>query len=358
MDSVRAELARQALRDRAQAVLGGGEGGKAIAAAYAGGGAGENDGTPAPWHHHTRRFPACEKARKTGHFPDFVKHPRGGFANAELYIRTDVEDDNADRSDLSFDFVKQRGGFGFFARVRSKGVRDPACLANFLCEGFSLIEITSAACDANRMTVGGEGFGNRAADTVTSADDQTHILAHCVCPCRCTADKVQFLNQVKRWSKIMRWDDLESEPCSVARTLSVIGDRWTLLILRDCFLGVRRFDDFRERLGLSKAILSDRLARLVEAEVLARVVYQNNPTRHEYRLTPPGLDLYPVLLAIAHWGDTHLAGKMGAPVIHTHRTCGHDFEPVTTCSHCGDEVSARQVSVRAGKGFKSPKSTP
>src|SRR5271168_591257 len=126
----------------------------------------------------------------------------------------------------------------------------------------------------------------------------------------------------------MRWDMLDEEACSVARTLSVIGDRWTLLILRDCFLKVRRFEDFQARLGIGRPILADRLQKLVDSFVLTRVAYQQNPTRYEYRLTQKGLDLYPVIMAIVHWGDTHMAGRKGRPLLHRHAPCGHHFDPV------------------------------
>ena len=111
----------------------------------------------------------------------------------------------------------------------------------------------------------------------------------------------------------MQWDELDQQPCSVARTLSVIGDRWTLLILRDCFLKVRRFDDFHARLGIGRPILADRLQKLVDSFVLTKMAYQNNPLRYEYRLTQKGLDLHPVIMAIVHWGDVHMAGRKGPP---------------------------------------------
>jgi DNA-binding HxlR family transcriptional regulator len=148
----------------------------------------------------------------------------------------------------------------------------------------------------------------------------------------------------------MRWDELAEEACSVARTVSVIGDRWTLLVLRDCFLRIRRFEQFQARLGITRPILADRLARLVAAGVLEKVPYQQRPLRHEYRLTPKGLDLHPVLMAIVHWGDTHMAGPGGRPLLHRHKTCGHLFEPVMTCSACGGEVAARAVAVEPGPG--------
>ena len=116
----------------------------------------------------------------------------------------------------------------------------------------------------------------------------------------------------------MRWSELDQQTCSMARTVAVIGDRWTLMILRDCFLRVRRFEDFQARLGITRPLLASRLKKLVDAAVLAKVPYQERPLRHEYRLTPKGLDLYPVVMAIVHWGDAHLAGRKGRPLIHTH----------------------------------------
>ena len=91
----------------------------------------------------------------------------------------------------------------------------------------------------------------------------------------------------------MRWQELDQQPCSLARTLSVVGDRWTLMILRDCFLGIRRFDDFEKRLGITRHVLTDRLKKLVEQGVLSKVPYQERPRREEYRLTEKGLELHP-----------------------------------------------------------------
>ena len=148
----------------------------------------------------------------------------------------------------------------------------------------------------------------------------------------------------------MRWSELDQQSCSMARTVAVIGDRWTLMILRDCFLRVRRFEDFQARLGITRPLLASRLKKLVDAAVLAKVPYQERPLRHEYRLTPKGLDLYPVVMAIVHWGDAHLAGRKGRPLIHTHDLCGKDFDPVMVCSQCAEPVLARQVRVRPGPG--------
>jgi len=148
----------------------------------------------------------------------------------------------------------------------------------------------------------------------------------------------------------MRWNALNKETCSVARAISVVGDRWTLLILRDCFLRVRRFEAFQERLGITRHILADRLRTLVKAGVLERVQYQTNPRRFEYRLTKKGLDLHPVLMGLVHWGDVHMAGPKGRPVLHHHTKCNHDFDPVLACSKCGEEVAAKDVRVRPGPG--------
>lgn len=148
----------------------------------------------------------------------------------------------------------------------------------------------------------------------------------------------------------MKWEDLAAEPCSVARTVAVIGDRWTLLILRDCFLGVRRFEAFQERLGISRTIIAERLKLLVDEGMLAKAAYQDRPLRHEYRLTEKGLALHPVIMAVVHWGDRYYAGEAGAPLLHRHKACGHDFHPVMTCSECGEAVGARDVETHPGPG--------
>lgn len=146
----------------------------------------------------------------------------------------------------------------------------------------------------------------------------------------------------------MKWDELAGERCSVARSVAVIGDRWTLMVLRDCFLGVRRFEGFQERLGISRTIIADRLKLLTDEGVLYRSQYQDRPVRHEYRLTEKGLALHPVVMAIVHWGDRYYAGEEGPPLLHRHKACGCDFHPVQTCSECGEPVDARAVEARPG----------
>jgi DNA-binding HxlR family transcriptional regulator len=152
----------------------------------------------------------------------------------------------------------------------------------------------------------------------------------------------------------MRWGELKHEACSVARTVSVIGDRWTLLILRDCFLRIRRFDAFEQRLGITRHVLADRLKKLVAAGVLRRVSYQERPRRYEYRLTEKGLALHPILMAIIHWGDTQMAGAAGRPVLYEHQECGQVFDPVTCCSVCGKPVVARGVRIHRGPDTPEP----
>ena len=138
----------------------------------------------------------------------------------------------------------------------------------------------------------------------------------------------------------------------MGNTLAVIGERWTLLVLREAFLGVRRFEQLQRNTGVARNILTDRLNTLVLQGVLRRERYQERPERFEYRLTEKGLDLHPLLMAIVHWGDVHMAGKRGRPLLHRHKACGKDFDPVTVCSQCGEPVDAGGVHVHPGPGAR------
>lgn len=149
----------------------------------------------------------------------------------------------------------------------------------------------------------------------------------------------------------MKWDDLPDQPCLISRTMAVLGDRWTMLILRDAFARVRRFDDFQAQLGISRTIVADRLALLVDEGVLEKRAYQERPPRHEYRLTQKGLDLYPLLMTMFDWGRRYYPLEGGLPVIHRHKKCGADFTPVLSCSECGEAVGARDVLSRPGPGL-------
>jgi DNA-binding HxlR family transcriptional regulator len=138
----------------------------------------------------------------------------------------------------------------------------------------------------------------------------------------------------------------------VARALSVVGDRWTLLVLRDAFLGVRRFEDFRA-VGLTRHRLADRLKKLVAAGVLERVRYQERPPRFEYRLSEKGRDLYPVIVSLVRWGDRWMAGEAGPPVELIHRGCGHVITPVLACPDCAAPVTARDMRAQAGPALRA-----
>jgi DNA-binding HxlR family transcriptional regulator len=142
--------------------------------------------------------------------------------------------------------------------------------------------------------------------------------------------------------RIVERKSFEHMSCSVAQCLEVIGDWWTMLVVRDVFLGVRRFDEFQARLGIARNVLAQRLKKLVDAGVLERRPYQDRPVRYEYALTEKGRDLWPVLTALRQWGDQHAAPD-GPPVKVVHRGCGKAAELVMTCSHCGERVGPRDV---------------
>jgi DNA-binding HxlR family transcriptional regulator len=141
--------------------------------------------------------------------------------------------------------------------------------------------------------------------------------------------------------------------CSVAQCLEVVGEWWSMLILRDVFMGVTRFDEFHDRLGISRNILNQRLNRLVDAGVLSKVPYQEHPPRYDYRLTDKGRDLWPVLNAMRQWGDKHEAPD-GPPLVLTHKGCGHATEPMLACSVCGEPLGPRDVRASAGPGAVEP----
>ncbi len=150
----------------------------------------------------------------------------------------------------------------------------------------------------------------------------------------------------------MRWDDIDKQTCSVARALSIVGERWTLLILRDAFLGTRRFDQFQSNLGITRHRLSERLGKLVEQGVLVKVPYHDRPLRYEYRLTRKGLGLYPVMMSLARWGDEWMDHGRGAPLEYVHHRCNHQTHPVLTCSECGDPLKPEEVSPRLGPALE------
>jgi DNA-binding HxlR family transcriptional regulator len=130
--------------------------------------------------------------------------------------------------------------------------------------------------------------------------------------------------------------------CSIARTLDIVGDRWTLLILRDSFRGLRHFNEFRKSLGIASNVLTERLDKLVTSEVLR---HDLTTERGEYRLTNKGRDLYPIIAAMLAWGDRYTDDGEGPPHIVTHRTCDHRTTPTMVCSHCQEPLTARDVEM-------------
>jgi DNA-binding HxlR family transcriptional regulator len=140
-------------------------------------------------------------------------------------------------------------------------------------------------------------------------------------------------------------------PCSIARTVDLVGDWWTPLVLREAFYGTKRFDDFERTLRIGRNVLTQRLNRLVDEGVLERVPYQDRPVRHEYVLTEKGRDLFPILAAINRWGDRWLAPDAGPPVILHHTSCDHDTEAVVVCEHCREPLRIDDISPRLGPGF-------
>ncbi|MGY1668882.1 winged helix-turn-helix transcriptional regulator [Geodermatophilus sp. SYSU D00696] len=138
---------------------------------------------------------------------------------------------------------------------------------------------------------------------------------------------------------------LDRSRCSVAGTLAVVGEKWSLLVLREAFLGVRRFADFQRVLGAPRAVLTDRLNTLVDEGILRRVPYQaqGERQRHEYRLTQKGLDLYPALVALMEWGDRYVAGDGEAPLELRHRDCGERVHLALVCDGGHTLSGARDV---------------
>lgn len=137
----------------------------------------------------------------------------------------------------------------------------------------------------------------------------------------------------------------EGQDCSIARALEVVGDRWTLLVLRESFLGTARFDDFQRRLGVARNVLQARLELLIDEGILVRSRYLERPPRYEYKLTQAGLDLCPVLVALLQWGDRHRAPE-GPPVEVAHAACGGAVNAALLCERCGEAVEPTGLSVQ------------
>jgi DNA-binding HxlR family transcriptional regulator len=145
----------------------------------------------------------------------------------------------------------------------------------------------------------------------------------------------------------MRWSEIDQQDCSVAQALSVVGDRWTMLILKEAFMRVRRFEDFLDHTGVPRPVLAERLKVLVDNGVLERRRYSERPDRFEYRLTEKGRDLWPVLISLLRWGDKWMTGKEGPPVEVHHKACGHAIHPELACPECGEWLEATDMETKS-----------
>ncbi|WP_432992596.1 winged helix-turn-helix transcriptional regulator [Dactylosporangium sp. CA-233914] len=150
----------------------------------------------------------------------------------------------------------------------------------------------------------------------------------------------------------MQRTDFGAMACSIARTLDVVGEPWSPLILRDVWVGIRQFEQIQADLGISRKVLTERLHHLVERGVLARRPYDSRP-RYEYVLTDKGTELVDVLIVMAGWGDRWLAGEAGPPVLHRHHACGQVSTAELRCAHCGEPMRAGDVDVLPGPGTVS-----
>lgn len=138
--------------------------------------------------------------------------------------------------------------------------------------------------------------------------------------------------------------------CSIAKALEVVGERWTLLIVRDVMNGNRRFGELQRSLGIARNVLAARLQRLVDEDMLERRLYQESPERHEYFLTEKGLDLWPALIALLAWGDRHSPEPDGPPMLIVHKQCGGAVNDRGICENCGEVLSARDARATPGPG--------
>ena len=141
--------------------------------------------------------------------------------------------------------------------------------------------------------------------------------------------------------------------CSIARTLEVVGEWWSLLIIRDAFTGIRRFEDFQENLGIARNVLASRLSKLVKQRILEKRTYQERPRRFEYRLTEKGVDLYPVIVTLMGWGDRWATSKGGPPIVIVDRESSQAVEPVLVDGKTGLKLDPRKLRARAGPGATS-----
>ena len=139
--------------------------------------------------------------------------------------------------------------------------------------------------------------------------------------------------------------------CSIARSLAIAGEPWSPLVIRDVFVGINRFDDMQRDLGISRKVLAERLAHLVDAGMLERRPYSERPLRHEYALTPMGSEFVDVLMSMVSWGDRWTAGQAGPPILYRHHACGQIAHVEPRCSACGEIMRSDDVDVEPGPGL-------
>ncbi|HSI79533.1 MAG TPA: helix-turn-helix domain-containing protein [Solirubrobacterales bacterium] len=144
--------------------------------------------------------------------------------------------------------------------------------------------------------------------------------------------------------------DYPGQDCSAAYTLGLLGERWTMLVIRDVFAGIRRFDEMQEDLGVARNVLSSRLQRLVDEGILERRAYSERPPRHEYFLTEKGIDLWPILITMMRWGDRYGEWPDGPPLVIIHKQCWGEMDDHFTCERCGERLGPRDVVAAPGPG--------
>jgi DNA-binding HxlR family transcriptional regulator len=147
--------------------------------------------------------------------------------------------------------------------------------------------------------------------------------------------------------------DYPGQVCSIAKALEVVGERWTLLIVRDVMNGNRRFGELQRSLGVARNVLAARLQRLVDEDILERRPYQESPERYEYFLTEKGLDLWPALIALLAWGDRHSPTPGGPPMLIVHKQCGGPVDDRGICEACGEQLNARDARALPGPGVSA-----
>ena len=153
----------------------------------------------------------------------------------------------------------------------------------------------------------------------------------------------------------MRKSEVSELVCPVARAIGNVGDQWSLMIIREIFMGSRRFDQFEAQLRVAPALLTARLKELEEAEIVSRTAYQKSPVRYEYRLTQKGLDVWPVIMALKNWGD-RWGGFKRPPANLRHQSCGHSSATRMVCSCCGEPMGPANVVLELGSAMELQRS--